>query len=226
MANFCIYMLLNCDKGHLKVNFSIYIQIAILGNPTFALISYMQNSYFADQIFEKISVIEPGEYDHCLFKNCAFESADFKNFKFLDCQFELCNVSLVQLSGASLQKVHFADCKMQGLRFEACNPFLFEVSFERCSLNLSSFYQVKTKGTSFLQCQLQEVDFTEAHFPKAKFDECDLSGALFDHSNLIEADFRTAHSYEINPSINQIKKAKFSSDGLTGLLQSFGISIS
>ena len=197
-----------------------------MGNPTFALISCMQNTYIADQTFEKISVIELGEYDHCLFKNCAFESADFKNFKFLDCRFESCNVSLVQLSGACLQKVHFADCKMQGLRFEACNPFLFEVSFERCSLNLSSFYQVKTKGTSFLHCQLQEVDFTEAHFPKAIFDECDLSGALFDHTNLIEADFRTAHSYEINPSINQIKKAKFSSDGLAGLLQSFGISIS
>jgi uncharacterized protein YjbI with pentapeptide repeats len=186
----------------------------------------MQNSYIADQTFEKISVIEPGEYDHCIFKNCAFESADFKNFKFLDCRFESCNVSLVQLSGACVQKVHFADCKMQGLRFEACNPFLFEVSFDKCSLNLSSFYQVKTKGTSFLHCQLQEVDFTEAHFPKAIFDECDLSGALFDHTNLIEADFRTAHSYEINPSINQIKKAKFSSDGLAGLLQSFGISIS
>ena len=186
----------------------------------------MQNSYIADQTFEKISVLEPGEYDHCIFKNCAFESADFKNFKFLDCRFETCNVSLVQWSGACLQKVHFADCKMQGLRFEACNPFLFEVSFERCSLNLSSFYQVKTKGTSFLRCQLQEVDFTEAHFPKAIFDNCDLSGALFDHTNLMEADFRTAHSYEINPSINQIKKAKFSSDGLAGLLQSFGISIS
>lgn len=208
------------------MNFSIYIQIAILGNPTITLISGMENAYFAEQTFEKISVIQPGEYEQCLFKNCAFESADFKNFKFLDCRFESCNVSLVQLSGACLQKVHFADCKMQGLRFEACNPFLFEVSFERCSLNLSSFYQVKTKGTSFLHCSLQEVDFTEAHFLKAVFDECDLSGALFDHTNLIEADFRTAHSYEINPSINQLKKAKFSRDGLAGLLQSFGISIS
>jgi fluoroquinolone resistance protein len=198
----------------------------ILGNPTFALISCMQNSYFADQIFEKIAVIQPGEYDHCIFKNCAFESADFKNIKFLDCRFISCNVSLVQISGASLQKVHFADCKMQGLRFEACNPFLFEVSFERCTLHLSSFYQVKTKGTSFLHCNLQEVDFTEATFTKAIFDECDLSGALFDHTNLIESDFRTAHSYQINPSINQIKKAKFSKDGLAGLVQSFGITIS
>jgi uncharacterized protein YjbI with pentapeptide repeats len=208
------------------VDFKIDIQNAILGNPTFALISCMQNIYIADQTFEKISSIQAGEYDHCFFKNCAFESADFKNFKFLDCRFESCNVSLVQLSGASLQKVHFADCKMQGLHFEACNPFLFEVSFERCSLNLSSFYQVKTKGTSFLHCNLQEVDFTEAHFPKAIFDECDLSGAMFDHTNLIESDFRTAHSYQINPSINQIKKAKFSRDGLAGLVQSFGISIS
>jgi uncharacterized protein YjbI with pentapeptide repeats len=214
------------DSCHQQVDLSIYFQIAILGNPTFTLISSMQNIYIVEQTFEKISMIQPGEYEQCIFKNCAFESADFKNRKFLDCRFESCNVSLIQLEGACLQKVHFSDCKMQGLHFEACNPFLFEVSFERCSLNLSSFYQVKTKGTSFLHCNLQEVDFTEAHFPKAIFDECDLSGALFDHSNLIEADFRTAHSYEINPSINQLKKAKFSRDGLEGLVQSFGINIS
>lgn len=186
----------------------------------------MEILYFADQTFEKKSVLEPGEYDHCIFKNCDFESADFKNIKFLECRFESCNVSLIQLGETSLQKVHFADCKMQGLHFEACNPFLFEVSFERCTLTLSSFYQVKTKGTSFLHCNLQEVDFTEANFTKAVFDECDLSGTLFDHTNLIEADFRTAHSYEINPSINQLKKAKFSRDGLAGLVQSFGITIS
>ena len=37
----------------------------------------MQNSYFADQTFEKISVIELGEYDHCIFKNCAFDPHTF-----------------------------------------------------------------------------------------------------------------------------------------------------
>jgi len=110
----------------------------------------MEKPYIVDQKFEKESTLAIGEYEHCVFKNCQFESEDFKNFQFVDCTFESCNLSLVKLSGASLQKVHFKDCKMQGLRFEACNPFLFEVSFDTCVLNLSSFYQIKGKKRSSL----------------------------------------------------------------------------
>jgi uncharacterized protein YjbI with pentapeptide repeats len=115
---------------------------------------------------------------------------------------------------------------MQGLRFEACNPFLFEVSFDTCVLNLSSFYQIKGKKTKFSSCSLHEVDFTEADFSEATFDDCDLAGALFDQTNVSKADFRSAFNYVIHPSLNQIKKAKFSQDGLAGLLQGFDIHIS
>jgi uncharacterized protein YjbI with pentapeptide repeats len=100
------------------------------------------------------------------------------------------------------------------------------VSFESCVLNLSSFYQIKGKKTKFAGCTLHEVDFTEADFSEASFDDCDLAGALFDQTNLSKSDFRSAFNYVIHPSINQIKRAKFSPDGLAGLLQGFGISIS
>lgn len=185
----------------------------------------MEKPYIVDQKFEKESTLAIGEYEHCVFKNCQFESEDFKNFQFVDCTFESCNLSLVKLSGAALQKVHFKDCKMQGLRFEACNPFLFEVSFDTCVLNLSSFYQITGKKTKFAGCSLHEVDFTESDFSEAVFDDCDLAGALFDQTNVSKADFRSAFNYHINPSGNQIKKAKFSQDGLAGLLQGFDISI-
>jgi uncharacterized protein YjbI with pentapeptide repeats len=69
------------------------------------------------------------------------------------------------------------------------------------------------------------VDFTESEFSEAIFDDCDLAGALFDQTNVSKADFRSAFNYLIHPSINQIKKARFSQDGLAGLLQGFDISI-
>jgi uncharacterized protein YjbI with pentapeptide repeats len=69
------------------------------------------------------------------------------------------------------------------------------------------------------------VDFTESDFSEAIFDDCDLAGALFDQTNLSKADFRSAFNFIIHPSINQIKKAKFSQNGLAGLLQGFDISI-
>ena len=90
-------------------------------------------------------------------------------------------------------------------------------------LNLSSFYQINGKGTTFHACSMQEVDFTEANFSEALFEECDLAGALFDRTNLEKADFRNAYNYRISPTINRLKKAKFSQDGLAGLLSDFGI---
>ncbi|MEY4273215.1 MAG: Adenylate cyclase [Bacteroidota bacterium] len=186
----------------------------------------MEKPYSADQVFDKTQELPLGEYEACTFRNCVFESADFKNYQFVDCTFESCNFSLVKLSGASLQKVHFKDCKMQGIRFEACNPFLFEVHFQNCVLNLSSFYQINGKGMSLKECSLHEVDFTEANFTEAKFEDCDLAGALFDRTNLEKADLRTAYNYRISPTINRLKKAKFSQEGLAGLLSDFGIEIS
>lgn len=115
---------------------------------------------------------------------------------------------------------------MQGLHFEACNPFLLEYQFTQCVLNLSSFYQTKSKKTSFQNCTLHEVDFTEADFSEAKFDTCDLAGALFDRTVLEKADFRSAINYTISPALNRLKKAKFSQDGLAGLLSDIGIEIS
>jgi len=186
----------------------------------------MEKPYHRDQVFDKLDTLQLGEYDGCTFRNCLFESADFKNLQFVDCRFEDCNISLAKLSAASFQKVYFQSCKMQGLRFEACNPFLFEVHFKACVLNLSSFYQVNGKGSTFQSCSLQEVDFTEANCGGVKFEECDLAGALFDRTNLEKADFRTAYNYRISPMINRLKKAKFSQDGLAGLLSDFGIEIS
>jgi uncharacterized protein YjbI with pentapeptide repeats len=186
----------------------------------------MEKPYLADQIFEKIQQLAYGEYENCTFRSCNLEGADLKNFQFVGCRFEDCNLSLVKLSGASLQQVQFIGCKMQGLHFEACNPFLLEYQFERCVLNLSSFYQTKSKKTTFHTCVLHEVDFTEADFSEGKFTECDLAGALFDRTILEKADFRSAYNYTISPALNRLKKARFSQDGLAGLLSDIGIEIS
>jgi uncharacterized protein YjbI with pentapeptide repeats len=186
----------------------------------------MEKPYLADQTFEKIQQLAYGEYENCTFRSCNLEGADLKNFQFVGCRFEDCNLSLVKLSGASLQQVQFIGCKMQGLHFEACNPFLLEYQFEHCVLNLSSFYQTKSKKTTFHTCVLHEVDFTEADFSEGKFTECDLAGALFDRTILEKADFRSAYNYTISPALNRLKKARFSQDGLAGLLSDIGIEIS
>jgi uncharacterized protein YjbI with pentapeptide repeats len=90
-------------------------------------------------------------------------------------------------------------------------------------LNFSSFYKLKLKSTSFRDCQLQDVEFAEGDFTKAVFHNCDLSKANFEHTTLESADFRTAYNYSVNPEINRVKKAKFSLDGIAGLLDKYEI---
>lgn len=59
----------------------------------------------------------------------------------------------------------------------------------------------------------------------AVFDQCDLSGAKFEGTQLEKADFRTAFHFSIDPVKNSIRKARFSSMNLEGLLHAFGIEI-
>jgi hypothetical protein len=49
--------------------------------------------------------------------------------------------------------------------------------------------------------------------------------ALFDRTNLEKANFSTAQYYRIDPNTNNIKRAKFSLDGLPGLLTAYNIEI-
>ncbi|MEY3854030.1 MAG: Adenylate cyclase [Bacteroidota bacterium] len=185
----------------------------------------MEKTYFVGESFSKPQSLQSGEYEDCVFQKAELESQDLTGCKFVDCVFEDSNLSLATLKNTSFQKVHFKNCKLQGLHFEYCNPFLFEVSFEACQLNLSSFYKIKTKGTRFNHCNLREVDFSEADFTLAIFDYCDLQGAIFDQSILEKADFRLAESFQINPSINRMKKAKFASNNIHGLISHLDILI-
>jgi len=81
------------------------------------------------------------------------------------------------------------------------------------------------KKASFIDCSLKEVDFTAVDLSMAVFGNCNLERALFHESNLEKADFRTAANYTIDPETNKIKKAKFSTSGLAGLLGKYNIEI-
>jgi len=81
------------------------------------------------------------------------------------------------------------------------------------------------KETLFIDCKLHEVDFLETNLLGSKFNNCDLKDAVFESTNLHKVDFSTAINYVINPNINNIKKAKFSMQGLAGLLTQFDIKI-
>ncbi|HVX50887.1 MAG TPA: pentapeptide repeat-containing protein [Chitinophagaceae bacterium] len=184
---------------------------------------------FSSQSFSKINYTQQplpkGEYEDCSFAYCDFSAASLSGNLFIDCIFINCNLSLAKLHETLLRDVQFKDCKMLGLLFDTCNQFGLSFTFEDCTLNNTSFYKANIKKTIFKSCQLQEADFTEANLTEAVFNHCNLAGAKFENTILEKADLRTAYNYAIDPTTNKVKKAKFSLEGVTGLLGRFNIVI-
>jgi len=90
---------------------------------------------------------------------------------------------------------------------------------------MCSFYGLKLNKMNFVDCELKEIDFGNADMTGSKFDECDLTKSIFDNTNLTKCDFSTAFNYSINPEKNKITKAKFSINGISGLLDKYDIII-
>ncbi|MBL7816498.1 MAG: pentapeptide repeat-containing protein [Saprospiraceae bacterium] len=190
----------------------------------------MSKIYFEDKTFKGVDfsdqALAKGEYENCTFIQCLFSNTDLLNTNFSECQFEECNLSMAKIANTAFKNVHFKQCKMVGLYFEHCNKFMLSLSFDSCVLNLSSFYKLNLKNTRFQNTVLHEVDFTEADLTSSIFDRCDLFKTVFDKSVLEKVDFRTAYNYAFDIENNRIKKAKFSANGIAGLLKKYDIEIS
>ncbi|HLP04372.1 MAG TPA: pentapeptide repeat-containing protein [Paludibacter sp.] len=185
----------------------------MIENKTFERIDFT-----TDKLIEDI-------YETCRFANCNFFQANLTNISFRECVFEDCDFSMASLKNTTLTDARFIGCKLVGVQFEECNPFLFSVDFENCILKLAVFYKVKLKKTRFKNCNMEEADFSGADLSSAVFDNCDLNRAVFQGANLEKADFRTAFRYSIDPELNRMAKARFSRMGIAGLLHKYRIEI-
>jgi fluoroquinolone resistance protein len=182
-----------------------------------------------DKTFAKISYsgkdVKNRNFERCIFKDCDLSESNFSYGQFTDCTFTGCNLSMVKLGQTGLNNVVFDECKLLGINFHECGDFLFTVNFKNSVLDYSSFINKKMPKTKFKNCSLKEVVFANANLANSVFDNSDLSNAVFNGTQLKEADFRTALNYFIDPEINQLKKARFSLSGISGLLEKYEIII-
>ena len=168
---------------------------------------------------------EVKEFDNCRFQNCNFQSVVLSDIRFIDCQFEDSDLSMAKVERTVFQKVSFKGCKLSGVLFDGCDPFSLELQFEQCKLDHSSFMGLKIHDAVFKNCSLKGVDFSDAILKAACFVESDLLEAKFENTLLEKSDFRGATNYAIFPSMNKLKAAIFSLDGLPGLLTEYGIKV-
>jgi uncharacterized protein YjbI with pentapeptide repeats len=166
-----------------------------------------------------------GRYEYCTFKTCILTNHDLSNYEFIECEFTDCDLSNCKPGHTAFRDVQFTACKLIGINFEYVNPFLISMKFKGCTLDFSSFPGMVLKKIKFEKCSLMEVDFTNADLTGISFDHCNLTKTIFENTKLEKADFRTAKNFIIDPEVNSLRKARFSSDGLAGLLAKYKIVI-
>ena len=165
------------------------------------------------------------EFECCTFENCNFSKINLSDFTFIECEFIDCDLSNVNLSNTALQEVGFMKCKLLGMRFDTCKPFLLAFSFDTCVLDYASFYQLKIPNTRFINSSLIEVDFSETDLRKASIRDCNLQGSLFENTIIEEANLRNSYNFIIDPESNYIRKARFSRESILGLLFKYNINV-
>ena len=189
----------------------------------------MNLSFIADKTFKGLLYTETrlpqGEYDSCIFEGCDFSNSDLSNTHFLDCEFMDCNLSNTHIKFTLFKDVFFKDCKLLGLKFSECDTTFMAFRFEHSNLSFASFYQLSLPQTLFKNCNLQKVDFVEAKLKESCFENSNLDGAIFKQTDLSQVDFSTAFNMAIDPTENNLNKAKFSKEDALSLLVKFNIII-
>jgi fluoroquinolone resistance protein len=168
-----------------------------------------------------IGRLESDVYEQIEFVNCVF--SNLRGVSFIDCVFRNCNLSNATVAGARFSDVLFIECKLTGVNFSEAGGFGFCIQAERCILDYVLFEKIKLGKSQFSGCKMHRTDFTHADASKCRFQDCDFDGAIFSGANLSTVDFTTSRNFVIDPTLNNLKKAKFLSADLAGLLTRFEI---
>ena len=178
--------------------------------------SIRQNKEIISNVNFSLDKTDREEFENCEFTTCIF--TDLKNLEFVDCTFKNCNLSNVVFRNCKLQDITFTDCKLVGANFSSAKDFGFAVWFENCLMDYASFDKKRMNKSSFKNCKMHNVNFTQTDLSKSSFLNCDFYEALFANTNVSGVDFTTSKNFLIDPELNNIKKARFLSQDLPGLL--------
>lgn len=189
-------------------------------------------TYF-EQSFEKLDssakTIENKLFENCNFKHCNFDNSKLLNCKFIDCEFVYCTLNTITITDTMFSRIVFEHSKLMGINWALAKWPQIKLSsllnFYSCNVNHSSFFGLGLAEINMQECKIHEVDFREADLSYANFTNSDFEQSLFVKTNLMGADFSGAINYNIDLTLNEVKKAIFSFPDAINLLHHFGIQI-
>lgn len=125
--------------------------------------------------------------------------------------------------------VVFNDAKMMGINWTKAKwpriRLTSLINFHACNISHSSFFGLELTEINLSECKAHDVDFREADLSYANFTNTDLYQSLFAHTKLISANFSDAINYNIDITLNNVKKAIFTFPDVINLLYHFEIQI-
>lgn len=193
-----------------------------------------QEKEYTKQEFKKV-ILKNGQVDHkefngCTFIKCAFNESIFQDCSFHDCVFKSCELSLVRLKGCTFTNTRFEDSQVIGVNWTetdwATSKVIFTpVDFFGCVINYSTFMGLNLKKVNISKCSARDVSFEEANLTQANCAYTDFTNSRFMRTNLTGADFTGAKNYSIAPSLNTLKKTKFSLPEAMSLLYNLDITL-
>lgn len=166
---------------------------------------------------------ERQDYENCEFLNCVF--TDISELNFVNCHFKNCNLSNAKVNNCKLQEIMFTECKLIGINFSRARDFAFEMHCKNCNLDYGSFDSKKMNKSVFENCKMHSINFSQADLSKIQLIDCDLYESIFNGTNLSGVDFTRAQNFSIDPALNNVRKAKFLTQDLPGLLDKFDLVI-
>jgi uncharacterized protein YjbI with pentapeptide repeats len=143
--------------------------------------------------------------------------------RFTACTFIGCDLSMMKLTGSSLQQVAFQECKLLGVDFSVSSAMLFSITCTDCPMDHAVFEARVMPEVTFKRCSLRGAVFERGDLQGAVLDDCDLSDAAFDGADLRKADLTTAYHLRIDPRATNMRGARVSTDGALDLLSVFGV---
>lgn len=195
--------------------------------------TFSSDEQFFEDSFSKLELPDQHyrsiEFEECQFLDCDFSGVKFQNCKFFNCRFESCNLSLLNLANSKLFGITFQDSKLVGIDWtKATWPEYhsdFELEFQRCILNDSSFFGLTLNEIILNECKLRDVDFREGDFTASTMTHCDFTHSLFMRTNLQRVDFSESSGHAIDVLNNPVNGARFSRYEALILLECLGVEL-
>jgi uncharacterized protein YjbI with pentapeptide repeats len=191
-----------------------------------------KTDYF-DQSFEKVDcnskTIQNKRFENCNFNRCDFDNASLLKCKFVDCEFIHCTLNTAIITNSMFSDVVFDNSKLMGVNWTAAKwphiKLTSLISFYSCEISHSTFFGLNLAEINMQECKAHDVDFREADLTRGNLTNTDFHQSFFIQTKLVSADFSEAINYNIDMTLNDVKKATFTFPDCINLLQHFEIQI-